>query len=200
MAGEARTSAAMEVRRRQGNEKLTRVKKALASLPDGEAVSVAAVARAAGVSRSFLYQNDEAQRLVSGHERRGIRRRPAPMGQDAAWKQRALNAESHISQLVDEINLQRARIGELIGQVRDLQSDLPADGVQRLSEENRALRQENAQLVRDNRRANERLAASRDNNRFLDKRVADFEAEILEVRGFDQTSPGGGRRGDADHR
>src|SRR5690606_31783858 len=93
-----------------------------------------------------------------------------------------LNAESHVRQLVDEVSQQRTRIGELIGQVRDLQADLPVDGVQRLREESRALRQDNAQLVRDNRRLSERLTASRDNNRFLDKRSADIEAEILEMR------------------
>lgn len=73
---------------------------------------------------------------------------------------------------------QRAQIGELRGRIRDLEHDLPADGIQRILNENQELRTKNRQADADQRRLAERLAGARDNNRFLDKRVAQLEAQL----------------------
>jgi septal ring factor EnvC (AmiA/AmiB activator) len=62
---------------------------------------------------------------------------------------------------------------------RDLENDLPEDGIARTITENHALQTQVRQLIQDNRRLEERLVGARDTNRFLDKRIADLEAELL---------------------
>ena len=74
---------------------------------------------------------------------------------------------------------QRSRIGGLPGRIRDLENDLPEDGIQRTITENRTLRAQVRQLTQDNRRPGERLAGARDTNRFPGKRIADLEARLL---------------------
>lgn len=66
--------------------------------------------------------------------------------------------------------------------MRDLEHDLPEDGVARTITENHALRAQVRQLTQDNRRLEERLAGARDTNRFLDKRIAELEAELASLR------------------
>lgn len=179
-----RTAAATAARRSATEAKIGRIEAAIKQMcRDKTTISVAAVARRAAVSRTFLYQNARARALVAAVVPPEARQPISATGEDQqeSWRERALNAETHIKRLTDELHLQRARIGELIGQVRDLEADLPADAVERLRQENRSLRQEAGELTRDNRRLHERLTAARDNNRFLDKRLADVEAQLLAV-------------------
>ncbi|MEU3622793.1 hypothetical protein [Amycolatopsis coloradensis] len=75
--------------------------------------------------------------------------------------------------------MQRNGIGQLLGKIRDLEQDLPEDGIQRIVTENTTLKQTARQLTQENRRLHERLQGARDNTRFLDKRVADLEAQLL---------------------
>jgi hypothetical protein len=74
------------------------------------------------------------------------------------------------------------RIGELIGRIRDLEHDLPEDGVARTITENLALGVQVRQLTQDNCRLEERLAGARDTNPFLDKCIAKLEAELASPR------------------
>jgi len=104
---------------------------------------------------------------------------PAPAPAAGPWRERALNAESELKRAHGEIAAQRGRIGELLGRIRDLENDLPEDGIARTIAENHALRAQVRQLTQDNRRLKERLAGACDTNRFLDKRIADLEAELL---------------------
>ncbi|MGW4116755.1 hypothetical protein ACWEFJ_38270 [Actinosynnema sp. NPDC004786] len=76
--------------------------------------------------------------------------------------------------------MQRNNLGHLLGRIRDLESDLPEDGVQRVVTENTTLRHQVRQLAQEKAQLEERLRAARDNNRFLDKRIADLEAELLQ--------------------
>jgi chromosome segregation ATPase len=97
---------------------------------------------------------------------------------EASWRQRALNAEEELKRAHAEVVAQRGQIGELHGRIRDLEHDLPADGIQRVLTENQELRIKLPQAATDQRRLEERLAGARDNNRSLDKRVAELEAEL----------------------
>jgi chromosome segregation ATPase len=180
-----RTAAAVRARRTATGEMLQRVTQALRQIRREHApVTVAAVARRAGVSRTFLYQNAEARALITaaGRERVGqaCGQDPKAAQAETAWRERALNAEHELKRAHGEIATQRSRIGELLGRIRDLEHDLPADGVQRVLTENYALKTQVRQLSQDNRRLEERLAGARDNNRFLDKRIADLEAELAD--------------------
>lgn len=138
----------------------------------------------AEVSRTFLYQNAEARALVTAasgeHSRNaGIRASSPAPAETAPWRERALNAEHELKQARSEITAQRGRIGELLGRIRDLENDLPENGIARTITENHTLRTQVRQVTQDNRRLEERLAGARDTNRFLDKRIADLEAGLV---------------------
>ena len=147
-------------------------------------VSVAAVARRADVSRTFLYDNPEARAAVAaaiGRDRRAPRaaaRRPGRPSSEATWRERALNAEDALKAAHAEILAQRTRIGELLGQIRDLEAEWTEEAIQRITTENTTLKQRVRQLTTDNRTLDERLKAARSNLRFQDRRVADLEAQL----------------------
>ncbi|WP_020498848.1 DUF6262 family protein [Sciscionella marina] len=185
----SRAAAALDARRSSIENMLDRVRDALRQMRRERAkITVAALARRAGVSRTFLYQNPNARQLVEeataaarGQHVRDQAEQTAK--NEAAWRERALNAEEVLSRAHEEISLQRTTIGQLLGKVRDLELDLPEDGIQRTVIENTTLKQKVRQLTHDNQRLQERLQAARDNTRFLDKRVAGLEAELLEKSG-----------------
>ncbi|QNE77236.1 DUF6262 family protein [Streptomyces finlayi] len=183
---EPRTAAALAARRRKTEAALQRVHQAIARLRREKAqVSVAALARRADVSRTFLYDNVEARSAVAAamtqadeHQSRAL------AGQDdereATWRERALNAEDALRAAHTEIFTQRTRIGELLGQIDDLQAEWTEGAIQRIATENTTLKQRVRQLTTDNRTLDERLKAARSNLRFQDRRVADLEARIAE--------------------
>lgn len=184
-AGTSRTAAATQARRAAADQMLKRVTQVLRHMRREHAlVGVAAVARRAGVSRTFLYQNVEARALIAAAARQSGGSAAGPgTGLDpaeASWRQRALNAEHELKRAHEELATQRTRIGELLGHISDLEHDLPHDGVQRILEENHTLRAQLRQLARDKDRVEERLSGARDNNRFLDKRIAQLEAELAD--------------------
>jgi predicted nucleic acid-binding Zn-ribbon protein len=197
-AGEPQTAAAIESRRAAIAAMIQRVDQALQQMRREHApVTPAAVARRTGVSRSFLYQNAEARALVmtaaagNAKDADAQASTPAPAPATGPWRERALNAESELKRAHGEIAAQRGRIGELLGRIRDLEHDLPQDGIARTITENHTLRAQIRQLTQDNRRLEERLAGARDTNRFLDKRIADLEAELLAAapRGQQEAPP-----------
>jgi chromosome segregation ATPase len=180
------TAAAIEARRAATAQMLQRVGQALRQMRREHAlITVAAVARRAGVSRTFLYQNDQARRLIAtaAGDRAAAAQDSKPDPAEASWRQRALNAEHELKRAHSEIATHRNQIGELLGRIRDLEHDLPPDGVQRVLAENHNLRAQVRQLAQDHRQLEERLAGARDNNRFLDKRIADLEAQLAERQG-----------------
>lgn len=187
------TAAALAARRTSAQAALGRVHDALARMRrEKTPVTVAAVARRAGVSRTFLYSNPDARTAVadattgSGLRQAGDRA-AQDTEQEATWLERALNAEDALKAAHAEIVAQRARIGELLGQVRDLEAEWTQEATQRITTENTALKQRVRQLAADNRTLDERLKAARSNMRFQDRRVADLEAQITEITGTTST-------------
>lgn len=98
------------------------------------------------------------------------------------WRERALNAEVELRRSHNEIDAQRRTIGQLLGRIADLEADLPADGVRQLLAENHQLKVDARTLTQRNLQLENALASSRDNNRFLDKRIADLEMQVLQGR------------------
>jgi hypothetical protein len=184
--GTARTHAANRARQQSTRDKLQRVDTALRTMRrERTPLTYPAVAARAGVSRTFLYQNTDAKKLVAtAIEAAGDRKRRDRATRDAnveaSWHQRALNAEDAVKAAYAEIDTQRERIGLLLGQLRDLQAEYTEGTAQRLAEENTELKQRLRRLTEDNRALEQKLQAARSNNRFLDKRLADLEAELLE--------------------
>ncbi|MFD5321421.1 DUF6262 family protein [Streptomyces sp. NPDC127098] len=180
------TAAATATRRRQTQDKLVRVEKAIGQLRrERGRLAVRAIAQRADVSATFLYENADARSLVqaavtdskSRHDR---------VTQDehehieASWRERALNAEEQLSRFQDEILAQRQQIGDLMGQLRDFDQMVPGESVQRLTTENTTLKRRVQQLTKEHRALQERLEGARSNLRFADKRIADLEAQLLE--------------------
>ncbi|ONI88256.1 hypothetical protein ALI144C_07360 [Actinosynnema sp. ALI-1.44] len=185
-----RTAAALDARRSAVEKMLDRIRDTLRRMQQERAkITVAAVARGADVSRTFLYQNPAARQLVdeAATAARGQRvqdQAEHAAGIAASWRERALNAEDALRRANDEISLQRTTIGQHLGKIRDLEQDLPEDGIQRIVTENTTLKQKFRQLTQDNRRLQERLQGARNNTRFLDKRVADLETQLLPETGL----------------
>jgi chromosome segregation ATPase len=185
-APEPRTAAALAARRSSTRAALGRVHDAISRLrKEKMPVSVAAVGRRAGVSRTFLYENPEARAAVAAavagaDERRGQALADLEDPQKTTWRERALNAEDSLKATNAEILTQRTRIGELLGQIRDLQAEWTEEAIQRITTENTTLKQRVRQLTTDNRTLEERLTAARSNLRFQDRRVADLEAQLAD--------------------
>lgn len=180
-----RTAAAIEARRRATEQKLHQVSDAVASLRRQKTVvTYPAVARRAGVSRTFLYANPDARKLISDAiGKAGSHGAATPVAGDdeePTWRERALNAEAALKAAEAEIAAQRRRMAMLLGQIRDLEHDLSPESAQRLATENTTLKQRVRQLTHDNRSLEDRLEAARSNNRFADRRVAQLEAHLAE--------------------
>jgi hypothetical protein len=178
--------AALAARHRSTQTALGRVHDAISRLRrEKTPISVAAVSRRADVSRTFLYENPEARSAVAAaiadaDERRGQALAEQHEQHEATWRERALNAEDALKVANAEILNQRTRIGELLGQIRDLQAEWTEEAIQRITTENTTLKQRVRQFTIDNRTLEERLKAARSNLRFQDRRVADLEAKLAE--------------------
>jgi chromosome segregation ATPase len=181
-----RTAAALAARHRDTQAALGRVRDTIARLRrEKTPVSVAAVARRAGVSRTFLYTNPDAKTAVSKAIRETADQRRRVLAEvddarEATWRERALNAEDALKAAHAEIGAQRSRMGELLGRIRDLEAEWTQDGVQRITSENATLKQRVRQLTTDNRTLDERLKAARSNLRFQDRRIAELEVQLTE--------------------
>lgn len=166
MTGEAaprgtRPTQAIDARRRDAETKLAAVRKAVTTMGrTGVAINRADIARLSGVSRSFLYQNQDANTLITDAQARtraDLRAGPALL-QEASWRERALNAEDRTRQLNHELAQQRKLVADVLGQLRDPDGTWLEHDRSRLREENQRLQQEHNQL----------LAAQRDLQRKLD--------------------------------
>lgn len=184
-----RTAAALAARRQKTGAALRRVHDAVARLRREKVqVSVAAVARRADVSRTFLYDNPEARAVIaSAMAKVGERRVRMHAEQDdeheATWRERTLNAEDALKAAHAEVLNQRTRIGELSGQIRDLEAERTEETIQRITTGNTTLKQRVRRLTTDNRTLDERLQAARSNLRFQDRRITDLEARLADPLG-----------------
>jgi chromosome segregation ATPase len=181
-----RTAAAIQARRRATEQRLRQVRDAITWLRRGKTpVTYPAVARRAGVSRTFLYENQDARALMgeaitatAGQRAEALATTDAQ--QETAWRERALNAEDALKTARAEIRAQRARLGQLLGRLRDAERELTDDTIQRINTENTTLKQRVRQLTQDNRTLEERLQAARSNVRFADRRIAQLEAHLAD--------------------
>ena len=180
-----RTAAAIQARRQDTEQKLSRVREAITALRRQKApITSAAVARLAGVSRTFLYENSDARILVADTVTRVNGQRAQDQTdhdaqQEASWRERALNAENALTTAHTEIRIQRTRIAELLGTIRDLEQQWSTEDIQRVNTENTTLKQRVRQLTQDNRTLDERLHAARSNGRFQDRKIAQLEVQLL---------------------
>lgn len=93
-------------------------------------ITIAAAARRARVSRSFIYQNPQARQLVAQAAKATAETRADDVAHkaeqvEAAWKDRALNSEDGIKAAHAEIVAQRGQIGQLLARLRDTKPTSP---------------------------------------------------------------------------
>ncbi|MET7437428.1 DUF6262 family protein [Streptomyces sp. NPDC005496] len=182
----ARTSRALAVRRERTAASLARIKDVLDQMIKSRTpITMAAVARSADVSRTFLYEHPNARTLVDeavnqAAGRRVQDRQTVQAELEASWRERALNTEAALKIAHTEILAQREQIAELLGQVRDLGSEWSQEDVARIITDNGNLKRRVRELASEGKSLAEKLAAARDNVRFADKRIADLEVELAE--------------------
>ncbi|MFJ8390338.1 hypothetical protein ACIQ9Q_38710 [Streptomyces sp. NPDC094438] len=183
---EPRTAAALAARRRSTETALKRIHEAITRLRREKAQAASPPSPAARTSpapSSTTTPKPEpavAAALAEAGERRSQILADQDDEREATWRERALNAEDVLKAATAEILSQRTRIGELLGQVPDLQAERTEEAIQRITTENTTRKQRVRRLTADNRTLDERLKAARSNLRFQDRRVADPEARIAE--------------------
>jgi len=181
-----RTAAAITARRERTTVMLTRVEQALSQIRrEGGQVTVRRVALRAQVSATFLYENRRARSLTADARHAATDRREHAAvdhadQQESAWRERALNAEDALHHCHTEVLSQRHRIAELAGHLRDVQESDSGGSTTRLIAENSALQQQLRQLTHEHTSLRDRLDAARTTNRFLDRQLADVEAQLAE--------------------
>ena len=100
---------------------------------------------------------------------------------EATWREWALDAEDACLRApTPRTSPNAARIGVLLGRIRDLEAEWTQDAVEWITTENATLKQRVRQLSTDNRTLDERLTAPRSGLRFQDRRIADLEARLNE--------------------
>ncbi|MGF0320522.1 DUF6262 family protein [Nocardia fluminea] len=182
-----RTATALAARRRDSQAALDRVHTAIAHLRrQRDPISAAAIVRYARVSRTYLYTNPDARTALESAKSEAAPHHTTDItsedSKEATWRERTHNAEFALKSATTEITTQRERIGELLGRIRDLETEWAEDSIQRITTENTNLKQRVRQLTSDNRGLEERLKAARSNLRFHERRTADLEAQLVEQR------------------
>ncbi|MDV5998144.1 hypothetical protein IUU84_00835 [Kocuria rhizophila] len=158
---------AAQERRRVENEKLIKslVTVCKRSLSRGEFLSRAEVARRAGVSRSFVYQNARARRIIaefnSHFSDKPYPAEARPMIEVRKWKTRALNAERQARRLRDERSRLSAELSANLGDARAMDQALGGRDVLDVLGELQELRQRATQVDRENEKLRCELAANR---------------------------------------
>jgi hypothetical protein len=183
---DSRTAAAIAARQEKTNAALQRVDDAVARMRrEKTVITVAGVARRANVSRTFLYENPAARTAVSTTRTAAAADRKESDAQhhadvEATCRERALNAEAMLKAAYEEIVKQRNHIGDLMGQIRDLETEWTDESIQRITTENTTLKQRVRELTQENHELNERLKAARSNVRFQDRRIAELEVKLID--------------------
>ncbi|WP_413812699.1 DUF6262 family protein [Streptomyces sp. OE57] len=132
------STAANAARREQTRRKLTQVETAIGQLRrERGRLTVRAIAKRAGVSATFCYENVEARSVIQNataacrtqHDRQAHEEHERI---EASWRERALNAEAERTRAQKEIFADRQQIGELMGRLRDFDQMVPGESVQHL--------------------------------------------------------------------
>jgi hypothetical protein len=160
---------AIQARRRDAAAKAKTVENAVKTLGrTGLPITRAAVARLAGVSRSFTYENDAARTIITEAQARSQAKAEARTAmitsqEEASWRERALNAEDQIRALRRDLDAERRLIADLIGQLREPDGTWIEHDRNRLRAENQQLLAERNQLLRERNALQRKLDGARAN-------------------------------------
>lgn len=182
---------AIDARQRDSAAKLAAVTKALNVLGrHGVPITSTQVARLAGVSRSFTYENEQAQAKITAAQTRSqadANEHIAAISdqQEASWRERALNAEHHARELRGELITQRRLVSDLTGQLKEPDGTWIQQDRDRLRGENDTLLLERNRLILECAERQRKLDGARANvSRLNEQRVT-----MLFPNGPGPTSP-----------
>lgn len=172
--------AAIAARKTDSLTKLASVEQALKRLLKQKVTEIdkSHLAVLAGCSRTFLYQNQDARKLIAQAETRmkASRLKDAPASDavdEANWRERALFAEQQLRETrAKSISLSRT-VADLLGQLRDPDGTWIEDDREQLRQQNESLRAALAAERLARSEAERRLEASRSNVRHLRQKEAD---------------------------
>jgi hypothetical protein len=148
MTAKSAPTAAIKARKQTSQECLAAVERAVkAMVKAGIPIESASVARHAGVSRTFTYQNETARDLIDAAKARTKAKAAAAVEERVtaisdSWRERALNAEDRVREQREELKGARGQIADLLGQIRDSEGVWLHDERQRLLAENDNLKRE----------------------------------------------------------
>lgn len=146
----------------------------------GALVTRTDIARLAGVSRSFTYQNETANTVITSAQSRSQTQQACHIHtltaqQEASWRERALNAEDQIRSLGRELSKHRQLVAELMGQLRDPDGTWLEHDRNRLRDENERLLTQRNQLLVEQGELHRKLAGARANvSRLTSTRVKEL--------------------------
>ncbi|WP_342228615.1 DUF6262 family protein [Mycobacterium avium subsp. hominissuis] len=172
--------AAIAVRKKDSRTKLASVELALKRLLKQKVTEIdkSQLATLAGCSRTFLYQNQDARKLIAQAETRmkasslnGVRDSDAV--EEANWRERALFAEQQLREIRAKNNSLSRTVADLLGQLRDPDGTWVEDDREQLRQQNETLRAALAAERLARSEAERRLEASRSNVRQLRQKQAD---------------------------
>ena len=180
-ARRARPERAIATRRTVAAAKVITVERTVKALGrTGVPITRAAVALLAGVSRSFTYQNNEANAFIVAAQTRtqvrlGDRVQALNAQQQASWQERALNAEDQLRAVRRELAEQRQLVGNLIGQLREPDGTWIEDDRNQLRQENEQLRSQRDTQLRERNTLHRPLDGARANvSRLNQQRVSEL--------------------------
>lgn len=172
--------AAIDARKKDSRAKVSSVEHALKRLLKQKVTEIdkSHLAALAGCSRTFLYQNQDARKLIAQAE---IRMKASPVKDapasdtvdDANWRERALFAEQQLRSFREKNNSLSRTVADLLGQLRDPDGTWVEDDREQLRQQNEALRAALAEERLTRSEAERRLEASRSNVRNLRQKEAD---------------------------
>jgi hypothetical protein len=172
--------AAIDARRKDSQAKLASVEQALKRLLKQKVTEIdkSHLAALAGCSRTFLYQNKEALKLISQAESRMKASPPKDASvsdpvDEANWRERALFAEQQLRTMRQKNQSLSRTVADLLGQLRDPDGTWLQDDREQLRQQNETLRAALAAERVARSEAERRLEASRSNVRHLRQKEAD---------------------------
>lgn len=172
--------AAIEARKKDTRLKLANVDQALKRLLKQKVTEIdkSHLAALAGCSRTFLYQNTDARKLIMQAETRmtssPMKSSPVTNRVDEAnWRERALFAEQQLRTFREKNSSLSRTVADLLGQLRDPDGTWLEDDREQLRQQNEALRAALAAERFARSEAERRLEASRSNVRHLRQKGAD---------------------------
>ncbi|AXO22170.1 hypothetical protein DFS55_05870 [Mycobacterium avium subsp. hominissuis] len=172
--------AAIEARKKDTRTKLASVDQALKRLLKQKVTEIdkSHLASLADCSRTFLYQNADARKLIAQAETR-MKASPlkcAPVSDpvdEANWRERALFAEQQLRTFREKNGSLSRTVADLLGQLRDPDGTWVEDDREQLRQQNEMLRSALAAERLARSEAERRLEASRSNVRTLRQKEAD---------------------------